>query len=114
LPKGYRYAVEVRNKDWTGEKLNTVLRENGVAQVFAGQSVLEATAGFVYIRWEGDRSKVNGTLGKVEVDRKEDIGKLGAEVKNFLDQHLEVFGYFSKYYSGYPPSDAEQLLNLLR
>jgi hypothetical protein len=57
---------------------------------------------------------VNGTLGKVEVDRKEDIGKVTVWVKNFLDQHLEVFGYFSKYHSGYPPSDAEQLLNLLQ
>jgi uncharacterized protein YecE (DUF72 family) len=114
LPKGYRYAVEVRNKDWAGEELNPLLRENGVAQVFVGQPVFEATAGFVYIRWEGDRSKVHGTLGKVEVDRTEDIGKVAAGVKNFLDQHLEVFGYFSKYYSGYPPSDAEQLLNLLQ
>jgi uncharacterized protein YecE (DUF72 family) len=104
----------VRNKDWAGEKLTPLLRENDVAQVFVGQPVFEATAGFVYIRWEGDRSKVHGTLGKVEVDRTEDIGKVAAGVKNFLDQHLEVFGYFSKYYSGYPPSDAEQLLNLLQ
>ncbi|MGD0978009.1 MAG: DUF72 domain-containing protein [Candidatus Bathyarchaeia archaeon] len=114
LPKGYRYAVEVRNKDWAGEKLDSLLRENGVVQVSVGQPVFEATAGFVYIRWEGDRSKVSGTLGKVEVDRTEDIGKVAAGVRNFLDQNLEVFGYFSKYYSGYPPSDAEQLLNLLQ
>ena len=110
LPKGYRYAVEVRNKDWAGEKLGSLLRENGAAQVSVGQPVLEVTAEFAYMRWEGDRSKVNGTLGKVEVDRKEDIAKVAVGVKNLLDQHLEVFGYFSKYYSGYPPNDAEQLL----
>jgi uncharacterized protein YecE (DUF72 family) len=114
LPKGYRYAVEVRNKDWAGEKLESLLRENGVAQVSVGQPIPEMTADFVYVRWEGDRSKVNGTLGKVEVDRTEDIGKVAVGVKNFMDQHMEVFGYFSKYYSGYPPSDAEQLLNLLQ
>jgi len=114
LPEGYRYAVEVRNKDWTGTKLSFLLGQKSVAQVLVGQPVLEPTAGFVYMRWEGDRSKVNGTLGDVEVDRTEDIGKIAVAVKNFLDRHLEVFGYFSKYYSGFPPSDVQQLLNLFR
>jgi uncharacterized protein YecE (DUF72 family) len=113
LPKGYRYAVEVRNREWAGTKLSSLLRENGVAQVFVGQPIHQATTDFVYMRWEGDRNKVNGTLGKVEVDRTEDIRKIAVEVKDLLGQHLEVFGYFSKYYSGYPPSDVEQLLNLL-
>ncbi len=114
LPKGYRYAVEVRNKDWAGTKLSSLLREKSVAQVSAAQPSLEATSDFVYIRWEGDRSKVDGTLGRVEVDETVEIAKSADTVKNFLDQHLEVFGYFSKYYSGYPPSDVEQLLNLLQ
>ena len=114
LPRGYRYAVEVRSKDWAGTELSSLLKENGVAQVSVGQPNLGATADFVYMRWEGDRSKVNGTLGSVEVDKTEDVGKLAVAVKNFLDLHLEVFGYFSKYYSGYPPSDVEQLLNLLQ
>lgn len=116
LPKGFRYAVEVRNRSLLGEKLNSLLRENGVALVLVDQPVLEeqVTAGFVYLRWEGDRNKVDGTLGKVEVDRTEDIRKWAVQVKNFLDRQIEVFGYFSKYYSGYPPNDAKQLLNLIR
>jgi uncharacterized protein YecE (DUF72 family) len=115
LPKGFRYAVEIRNKGLLGEELCSFLRENGVAQVLVRQPVLEeeVTADFVYVRWEGDRSKVNGTLGKVELDRTEDIGKWAVQVKKLLNRHLEVFGYFSKYYSGYPPNDAKQLLNLL-
>jgi uncharacterized protein YecE (DUF72 family) len=115
LPKGFRYAVEVRNKSLRGEKLNSLLRENSVALVLAGQPVLEeeVTADFVYLRWEGDRSKVNGALGKIEVDRTEDTARWAVQVKKFLDRQAEVFGYFSKYYSGYPPQDAEQLLDLL-
>jgi uncharacterized protein YecE (DUF72 family) len=116
LPKGFRYAVEVRNKGLLGEKLNSLLRENGVALVLVGQPVPEeeVATDFVYVRLKGDRRKVNGTLCKVEVDRTEDIRKWAVQVKSFLDRQLEVFGYFSKYYSGYPPKDAEQLLNLLR
>jgi uncharacterized protein YecE (DUF72 family) len=115
LRKGFRYAVEVRNKGLLGEELSSLLRENGVAQVLVRQPVLEeeVTADFVYVRWEGNRSKVNGTLGKVELDKTEDNGKWAVQVKKLLNRHLEIFGYFSKYYSGYPPNDAKQLLNLL-
>jgi uncharacterized protein YecE (DUF72 family) len=115
LPKDYHYAVEVRNKGLLGKELNSLLRENRVALVFVNQPFLEGdvTTDFAYIRWEGDRRKVNGTLGKVEVDRTVDIEKSAVYIESFLDHGVEVFGYFSKYYSGYPPSDAEQLLNLL-
>jgi uncharacterized protein YecE (DUF72 family) len=71
------------------------------------------TADFAYIRWEGDRKSVNGILGKAEVDRTADIKMWAQKIKEFLDIPIEVFGYFSKYYSGHPPTDAKQLLNLL-
>lgn len=115
LPKGFRYAVEVRSKGIHGEKLNSLLRENGVALVLVNQPVIEeeVTADFVYLRWEGNRRQVNGTLGKIEVPRIKDIEQWAVQVKNFLNRQTEVFGYFSKYYSGYPPNDAQQLLSLL-
>ena len=115
LPKGYRYAVEVRNRGLQGQKLTSLLRENGVALVLAGQSIIdeEVTTDFVYVRWEGDRNQVNGTLGKVEVCRTKDIEQWAIQVRNLLNRQVEVFGYFSKYYSGYPPNDAKQLLNRL-
>ena len=114
LPKGYRYAVEVRNKDWTRTNLGSILREKSVAQVTVNQPVPEATADFAYLRWEGDRSNVDGTLGRVEIDKTKDIQELAVGVKDLLDRNLEVFGYFSKYFSGYPPSDIELLLSTLQ
>lgn len=59
-----------------------------------------------YIRWEGDRKKVDGTLGRVEVDKTNEIEMWAKKTKDFLKEADEVFGYFSKYYSGNPPSDA--------
>ena len=73
----------------------------------------EATADFVYLRWEGDRKKLSGTLGKVEIDRGKDIEKWANRIRVLLDRSTEVFGYFSKYYSGFPPSDARQLRGFL-
>jgi len=69
----------------------------------------EVTSDFLYFRWEGDRKKVNGTLGKIEADRAEDLKLEAEKIKPFLGK-MKVFGYFGKFYSGYPPSDVASLL----
>ena len=93
-----------------------MLRDNGVALALIDHPWMPKmntiTADFTYIRWEGDRNKINGKLGKVERDRSNDIKEWGAKIRDFLDS-VEVFGYFSKTYSGYPPGDVRMLLDLL-
>ena len=117
LPGDYQYAVEVRNKDLLVEELYSLLRETRTALVLVDQpsfsTIEDSKANFLYVRWEGDRKKVVGTLGKVEIDRKPEIQEWTQIVQKLLDRHLEIFGYFSKYYSGYPPVDIEQLLAYL-
>ena len=118
LPKGYRFVVEVRNKRLLDEKLYSLLRENQTALAWVDHPFMPEidvkTADLVYIRWEGDRRKVNGMQGRVEIDRSDRIKAWAAKIKKLLDASVDVFGYFSKYYSGYPPADAEQLLSLLQ
>ena len=117
LPEGYRFAVEVRNKKWLDEKFYNLLREAEVALVLIDHPWMPKmdtiTADFTYIRWVGDRKKVKGTLGKVEKDRSEDIKDWAVKIKDFLDNSIEVFGYFSKSYSGYPPGDVRMLLDFI-
>ena len=116
LPKGFLYAVEVRNKDFEETKLSSMLASRQTALVVNGLPMLETpmlTAEFAYVRWEGDRNSVKGTLGKIEVDRTSDIESWARKIKNLGDRVTDLFGYFSKYYSGYPPDDAEQLSRLL-
>ena len=117
LPAGYRFAVEVRNRKILTDKFYSVLRNNRVALALVDSpfmpEIAEITADFVYLRWEGDRRKVKGTLGKIEVDRAGDVKKWVEKIRLLTEDSNEVFGYFSKYYSGFPPADAEQLLNLL-
>jgi uncharacterized protein YecE (DUF72 family) len=118
LPEKYRFAVEVRNKKWLDEKFYDLLRENKVALVLLDHPWMPemntVTADFTYIRWVGDRKKVTGTLGKVERDRSEDIKDWAVKIKVFLDNSLEVFGYFSKTYSGYSPGDVRMLLDQVK
>jgi uncharacterized protein YecE (DUF72 family) len=114
LPEGYRYAIEVRNKKWLEERFYSLLREHGIALVLMDHPWMPdmdtITADFTYIRWEGDRKKVKGDLGKIERDRSRDIKEWSGKVKGFLDDSVEVYGYFSKNYSGYPPGDVQRLL----
>ena len=117
LPKTNRYVVEVRDEEFLHEEFYLVLRANNVALAWVDSSnmpqIEEVTSDFLYVRWEGDRSKVKGTLGKIEVDIQENLQIWADKLKPFLSQQRDLFGYFGKYYSGYPPSDINSLLNLV-
>ena len=109
LPKQHRYVIEVRNKSWLNQDFYQILRAYNAGLVWADSPLMaeicEVTADFLYVRWEGDRKKVNGTLGNIEVDRTSDLKLEAEKIKSLLDKQRTVFGYFGKYYSGYPPSD---------
>jgi len=116
LPSHNRYAVEVRNKSWLNSQFYSLLRTSRVALAWADSPLMaqisEVTADFLYVRWEGDRKKVNGTLGKIEADRAGDLKLVADKIKPHLSK-MPVYGYFGKYYSGYPPSDVLTLQCLL-
>ena len=115
LPKSHRYAVEVRNKSWLDDHFYDMLEDNNVALVLGDSpwlhGVWRATADFVYLRWEGNRKQIKGTLGKVEKDRSSNTKEWAQKISSFSG--IDVFGYFSKYYSGHPPTDAKQFLEYL-
>ena len=110
--------MEVRNRRLLNDNLYSVLRDNNVVLAWVDTPFMpeinEITSDFVYIRWEGARRKVNGTLSKREVDKAEKIKAWADKIKPFLEKQTEVYGYFSKYYTGYPPSDIADLLNIIR
>jgi uncharacterized protein YecE (DUF72 family) len=116
LPSQHIYAVEIRNKSWLNKTFFSVLQKSKIALAWADSYLMapinEVTSNFLYFRWEGDRKKVNGTLGRIEAERGEDL-KLEAEKIKPLLGKMEVFGYFGKYYSGYPPSDVAKMLSNL-
>lgn len=118
LPKGYKYVVEVRHKSWMEERFYMMLKENNIALAWADTpwmpELYEVTANFIYVRWEGNRRKIKGTTGKVERKRGMEIENWAKKIKEALTAGpKDVFGYFSKYYSGHSPTDAKLLLSNL-
>ena len=116
LPKTFRYAIEVRNKDLLNEDFFSILKENNAALVWTNNPLLpfveEVTADFLYIRWEGNRNKVNGTKGKTEVDQKKLLIDWVAKISKYKNR--KIFGYFSKYFSGNPIKDSKILREFLK
>jgi uncharacterized protein YecE (DUF72 family) len=117
LPQKYQYALEVRNKSLLNDQVYALLRDHNIALVWVDAVkmplVSEMTANHIFVRWEGDRKAVKGDLGKTEVDRAYDIKLWAEKLKLLRDKEIQVFGYFSKYYSGFPPNDVKELLKSL-
>ena len=113
LPPRHRYAAEFRHKAWFTEATYSLLRDNGVALAFVDHPWLptadEQTSDFAYIRFEGDRRKVDGEKGTVQLDREKSLDGWAKRIAGLLEAGLTVYGYFSKFYSGYPPSDIQRL-----
>jgi len=117
LPKLNRYVVEVRDDAWLNPDFYSLLRANNAALAWVDSPNMplnsEVTSDFLYVRWEGDRKKVNGLLGKIEADTQDSLRTWSDRIKPYLSGKMEVFGYFGKYFSGFPPSDVDFLLSLL-
>ncbi len=118
LPEGFRYAVEVRHRSWLGSDLVAMLRERGVALTLVDYPRMprmeEATAGFVYIRWLGDRREFPSGHTGLKRDRREDLGWWAARVDLFLEDGREVFAYANNHYQNHSPSTLTQFLEILR
>lgn len=116
LPKNTRYAFEVRNKSWLIDQFYNFLSENKIALVLGDSlwlgEIKKITSDFVYFRWEGDRKQIKGTKGIVEKDRTDDLKEWSHKIMS-LPNTVEVYGYFSKYFSGHPPTDVKKLLTYL-
>jgi uncharacterized protein YecE (DUF72 family) len=110
--------VEVRNKSLLNTEVYQLLRDNNVALAWVDSPSMplieEVTADFLYLRWEGDRKTVNGTLGKTETDRIGNIQEWANWLLPLLSKGTEFFGYFSKFYSGFPPSDVNEFLRQIK
>ena len=117
LPNSNIYAVEFRDKSWFDDKTYRLLQDHKISLVHVEHSWLpttdEITSDFIYIRLQGDRRKVKGDSDEIENDRSDDNIRWAHRIEKYLHNNLDVYGYISKFYSGYPPSDLKQLNKLL-
>jgi uncharacterized protein YecE (DUF72 family) len=113
LPRGYRFAVEIRNKSWLVPKFANMLRERGIAlalidhpwmprprEIFAKMDTI--TADFTYIRLLGDRKGIEEkteTWGKTIVDRKGELAEWVEIIRKVRQRKVQIFAYANKHYA---------------
>jgi uncharacterized protein YecE (DUF72 family) len=106
-------AVEFRHRSWFNSYTYDLLREHDVALVYVEHpwqpSEEVETSSFTYVRLEGDRKKVNGEKGVTELDRSTDNARWTRKIQKYTAQSRATYLYVSKYYSGYPPVDINQI-----
>jgi uncharacterized protein YecE (DUF72 family) len=117
LPKGFQYAVEIRNKYWLDARFADLLREHGVALALIDQSWVPRpwemkekfdliTADFTYVRWLGDRKGIEEqtkTWDKTIVDRSGELVHWAEVFRQFVARNMKVFAYANNHYAGHGP-----------
>ena len=115
LPGGYRFAVEVRNKNFVTPRLLELLRKHRVALALIDHpwfhridSLMDRegilTADFVYVRWLGDRYKIEEQTKRWDrliLDRNREMGSWIPAIRRMLEENRTVYGYFNNHYAGY-------------
>ncbi|MGA8220557.1 MAG: DUF72 domain-containing protein [Candidatus Acidiferrales bacterium] len=89
LPKGQRFAVEIRNKNWLVPQFVEALRDRNVALALIDQSWMPRpnqifdkldpiTSDFTYVRWLGDRKGIEArtkTWNEIIIDRSSELSE---------------------------------------
>ncbi len=118
LPRGYRFAVEVRNKNWIDGRLVGALAERKVALALVDhvwmprpaelfERVAPITSDYSYIRWLGDRKGIEErtkSWDKVIVDRRRDLEEWVEACRKFNQRNIAIFGYANNHYAGHAPA----------
>jgi uncharacterized protein YecE (DUF72 family) len=127
LPKGFRFALEIRNKNWIVPKFLDVLRERNVSLALIDQVWMPRPWDFktpldlrtneelTYVRLLGDRQgieKQTKVWEKEIVDRKQELKSWTDYLKPMKHRGKEILVYVNNHYAGFAPATAEAFLKM--
>lgn len=121
LPQGFRFAVEIRNKNWISWDFLEMLRDHSVGFALLNQVWMPSidtlaqaldlvTADFCYLRFMGDRKGLESKTQRFDQiieDKTDDMMVWGKEIKKIVAQGTTTYAFFSNYYAGYGPGSAK-------
>jgi uncharacterized protein YecE (DUF72 family) len=128
LPKGYQFAVEIRNKNWLDAYFADTLREHGVALVLIDQGWMPrpwemkekfdlVTTDWTYVRWLGDRKAIEEETkvwDKIIVDRKSDLKRWADLLWDLVNSKKirKLIAYANNHYAGHGPATVKLFMDL--
>jgi uncharacterized protein YecE (DUF72 family) len=116
LPEKTRYAVEVRNRKWLSKALGEMLSGHNVALMLQDLHYMPRldwiTADFTVIRWLGRRKDIE-EFDRIQIDKTEILERWAEKVDRFLDDGVDVYGYFNNHFAGHSPASVRQFAEIL-
>jgi uncharacterized protein YecE (DUF72 family) len=124
LPRGQRFAVEIRNREWLDAEFADMLRSFNVALVLQDiQTMPEAseisfdpiTATFSYVRLLGNRKQIELTTtvwDKVVEDKTEKVSDWVKHCLQVQRRGVQQYVYANNHYEGYSPATVEKFRDL--
>jgi uncharacterized protein YecE (DUF72 family) len=126
LPQGYKFALEIRNKQWLTAQFFDLLREHKVAYALIDQAWMPRvseifekfdpiTADFTYIRLLGDRKGIEQKTkiwDKVIVDRSKELMSWVNVCQRTIRRGVSTYVYVNNHYAGFAPATVEQFQKL--
>ncbi len=126
LPKGFRFAVEIRNKNWISWDFLELLRERSVGFALLAQAWMPridtlakaldlVTGDFCYARFMGDRKELESqtqTFDRLLDDKTDEMTIWASELKKIVTGGTQTYAFFSNYYAGYGPGSAKLFADL--
>ena len=124
LPRGYRFAMEIRNKNWLNAEFADLLREHKIALTLQDQAWMPLpaamnfdyyTADFTYFRLLGDRQgieKLTKTWDKVIMNRSKELRSWVDVCHQATHRGVSVWIYINNHYAGHAPKTVADFLTL--
>jgi uncharacterized protein YecE (DUF72 family) len=127
LPRDFRYAVEIRNRNWLSADFADLLRKLDVGLVLVDQAWMPhgdqveqmfdpVTADFSYIRLLGDRKEIEAITNnwdKEVINRGERLDRWAELIAQMVERDVETLVYVNNHYAGHAPTTAERLNDML-
>jgi uncharacterized protein YecE (DUF72 family) len=122
LDKGFRYAVEVRNRSWFQDLAYNFFANNNMCLVWSQLADIHTppivTSDFVYLRLIGDRSIQEKDFGRIQIDRIKEMKKLARNFKGDSNEgNLSKVRYSivaaNNHYAGFGPGTVNIFRQLL-
>ena len=128
LPKDFRYALEIRNKNFLTPDFFQLLKSCNTCLVLADllymprpwelpSSYPLITSDFSYIRLIGDRKsldKLTNTFDKIVIDKKPLLLKWATFVSQQANSLDEIYIFANNHFAGHGPATIRQLMDILQ
>jgi uncharacterized protein YecE (DUF72 family) len=119
LPREFKFAVEIRNKNWISWDFLEILRDHSVAFVVIAQAwmpsidvlarALDLLCGdFFYARFIGDRKEVKAQRwDNLSEDKTSELIVWIEELKKIADRASRTYAFFNNHYAGFAPGSVK-------